>query len=128
MAVHTVTLNLSETIYQRLRRRSQQSQRPLEDELLDLLAGQASLPELSGNMPPAYIEIIEFLGRGATAQEIANFCLSEAAQARAQTLLAQHKAGMLTPPEEHELDLYIELENFMALLKNQARQQLTSPK
>ncbi len=128
MAVHTVTLNLPETIYQRLRRRSQQSQRPLEDELLDLLASQASLPELTGDMPPAYIEVIEFLGRGATAQEIANFRLSAAAQARAQALLARHKAETLSPPEERELDLYIELENFMALLKNQARQQLASAK
>ncbi len=125
MAVHTVTLNLPETIYQRLRRRSLQSQRPLEDELLDLLVAQAPMPELTEGIPPAYTEVIEFLGRGATAEEIVNFRLSAAAQATAQALLAKNKADALTPPEERELDLYIELENFMALLKNQARQQLT---
>ena len=73
---------------------------------------------------PAYSEVIEFLGCGATPQEIAEFRLSPTAKARASALLNKNKEGTLTPSEEAELDSYIELEAFMGLLKVQALQQL----
>ena len=79
-------------------------------------------PDMLNDMPPAYDEVVEFLGRGATAQEISEFRLSSTAQMRAQTLLQQNKLDALSPAEEAELDLYIELENFMSLIKIRALQ------
>lgn len=124
MTTHTVTLNLPEKLYQRLRQRSQQFRRSLEDELLLLLASKASEFETGSSAPLAYNEVIEFLGRGATTQEIVDFRLSTAAQARGQALLEKNRQGTLSPAEEAELNLYIELENLMALIKIRAHQQL----
>ncbi len=124
VTTHTVMLNLPEPLYQRLSRRSKQSQRSLEDELLSLLATKTLTAEVPENIPLAYDEVIEFLGCGATAQEIADFRLSPMAQARGQSLLTKNKEGDLTPAEEAELDLYIELEDFMSLIKIRAIQQL----
>jgi hypothetical protein len=123
MTTHTVTLNLPEAIYQRLKQRSQQAQRSLEDELLAVLVTKIPTTETLQDSPLAYTEIVEFLGHGATAQEIAEFRLSQTAQNRAQSLLQKNKEGLLSPAEEAELELYVELENFMALIKIQALQQ-----
>jgi plasmid stability protein len=124
MTTHTVTLNLPEKLYQRLRQRSRQFQRSLEDELLLVLASKTSGLETGSSVPLAYNEVIEFLGGGVTAQEIIDFQLSGAAQARAQTLVEKNREGTLNPAEEAELDLYVELEDLMALIKIRARQQL----
>ena len=124
MTTYTVTLNLPEPLYQQLSRRSQQLHRSLEDELLAVLTTKMRSSETAGNLPPAYNEVIEFLGCGATAQEISEFHLSPTAQARARSLLDKNKEGALTPAEEAELDSYIELEDFMGLLKVQALRQL----
>jgi len=75
-------------------------------------------------MPPAYTEVVEFLSGGATVKEISEFRLSSEAQAQAQALLRKNKEGVLSPAEEAELNLYVELENFMSLLKVKALQQL----
>ena len=123
MTTHTVTLNIPEPLYHHLQRRSQLLQRSLEDELLALLAAKSPADSLQ-NTPLAYKEVVEFLGHGATAKEITEFRLSPQAQARAQTLLQKNKEDKLTPAEEAELELYIELEDFMALVKIQAQQQL----
>ena len=45
MSTHTVTLDLPETLYRHLRRRSKQSQRSLEDELLALLVSKLPAAE-----------------------------------------------------------------------------------
>ena len=124
MATYTITLDLPESLYQQLTRRSQQSHHSLEEELLAVLMTKMRSSETSGNLPLAYNEVIEFLGRGATAQEIAEFRLSSTAQARAKALLDKNKEGILTPAEEAEIDSYIELEEFMGLLKVQALRQL----
>jgi len=120
---YTVTLNLPEAFYQQLYVRSQQSQRSLETELLSLL--MPPVPEVShlSVLPMAYQEVIAFLGRGATSTEIVNFRLSPQAQARAKSLLQKNRDQTLTPSDNAELDFYVELENFMALLKMQALQQ-----
>lgn len=124
MTTHTITLNLPEALYQRLSRRSEQLQRSLEDELLALVATKVPTADSLEMMPLAYDEVIEFLGQGATAQEIAEFRLSSEAQARAQALLQQNREGTLSPAEEAELELYLELEDFMALIKIRALQEL----
>lgn len=124
MTTYTVTLDLPEPLYQQLSRRSQQLHRSLEEELVALLTMKMRSPESPTNLPPAYNEVIEFLGRGATAKEIAEFRLSPEAQARAQLLLQKSKEDTLSPVEEIELDAYVELEDFVALLKIRALQQL----
>ena len=124
MTTHTITLDLPDVLYQRLKQRSQQTQRSLEDELLDLLATKIPTLKSLDSPPLAYNEVIDFLGRGATAKEIAEFRLSPAAQTRAQSLLKKSKIESLTPAEEAEMELYIELEDFMALIKIKAHQQL----
>jgi hypothetical protein len=124
MMTHTVTLDLPETLYTQLSHRSARSQRSLEDELLALLVSKLPVVEATQGASPAYNEVIEFLGRGATAEEIANFRLSAKAQVRAQLLLEKNREGSLSSAEEAELDLYVELENFMALIKIQALKQL----
>ena len=126
MATYTVTLDLPESLYQQLSRRSQQFQHSIEEELLAVLTMKIRSSETAGHLPPAYNEVIEFLGRGATPQEIAEFRLSATAKARASALLNKNKEGTLTPAEEAELDSYVELEEFMGLLKVQALQQIQS--
>ena len=123
MTTHTITLNIPESLYHQLQQRSQRLQRSLEDELIALLVTKVPVDTLK-NTPLAYKEIVEFLGHGATAKEIAEFRLSPQAQARAQSLLQKHKEDLLSPAEEAELELYIELEDFMALVKIQAQLQL----
>lgn len=114
----TITIDLPESIYQQLYVRSQQSQRSLEAELLAMFL--PPMPQTQGlvPLPLAYQEVIHFLGRGATAADILNFHLSAPAQARARLLLQKNRDQTLTPSERAELDFYVELENFMALLKN----------
>ena len=124
MTTHAVTLNLPEPLYRHLQRRSERLQRSLEDELLALLTTKALASEDSQNMPLAYNEVVEFLGRGATAKEITEFRLSPEAQTRAQSLVQKNREGSLSPAEEAELELYTELEDFMALIKIRAHQQL----
>ncbi|MCB0209930.1 MAG: hypothetical protein KDJ52_11395 [Anaerolineae bacterium] len=124
MATYTVTLDLPESLYQQLSRRSQQFQHSLEEELLAILTMKMRSSETADHLPSAYSEVIEFLGHGATPQEIAEFRLSATAKARASALLNKNKEGTLTPSEEAELDSYVELEAFIGLLKVQALRQL----
>jgi hypothetical protein len=124
MNTYTVTLELPEAIYRQLSDRSRQLQRSLEHELLAILATKIHTADSPESMPLAYKEVVEFLGRGATAKEITEFRLSSEAQARAQSLLQKNREGTLSPSEEVELDLYIELEDFIGLIKIQALQQL----
>jgi hypothetical protein len=124
MSTHTITLNLPEPLYQRLNQRSQQLQRSLEEELIALLSTKVPATKTGEKMPLATSEVVEFLGRGASAQEIAEFRLSSAAQTRAKELLQKNRDESLTPAEEAELEAYVELEDFMGLIKLHALQQL----
>lgn len=122
MTTHVVTLDLPESLYQRLRRRSEESRRSLQDELLALLDAHTLAP--SYGMYPAVDEVVDFLGRGATAAEIATFNLSPAARARAHDLLIKNQDDSLTEEDARELEVYGELEEFMALLKIRALERL----
>ncbi len=124
MATHTVTLDIPEALYQQLSQRSELLERSLEEELVALLTTNRAVAISSTNASTIYDEIVDFLGRGPSAKEIIEFTLSSAAQNKAQKLLAKNKKGVLSPAEEAELDAYVELENFMALLKIRAQQQL----
>jgi len=121
----TMTLDLPETLYQQLHYRSQQSHRSIEVELLTLLVPKVPVPRLP-ILPLAYQEVIEFLGQGTTAQAMANFRPSPKAQERAKLLLQKNREDSLTTAEMAELDMYVDLENFIALLKIQAYQRLSN--
>ncbi len=99
-------------------------------ELLSLLADSISanqpqavpLPSLmtSETLPAAYAEVIDFLIARPAPQEIANFKVSEAAQARLCELLEQNREAALTETQRAELDLYEQLDSLMMFLKARA--------
>ena len=62
-------------------------------------------------------EVISFLARRPSGDEIIAFRPSEQAAARAQELLGRNREGALTPAEAAELDEMCELDRFVALLK-----------
>ena len=68
----------------------------------------------------AYNEVIEFLSGGPSAKEIVHFQLSDKARQRAQTLSAKEKAQGLVVDEAKELDFYVELGDFLGILRAKA--------
>ena len=62
-------------------------------------------------------EVISFLARQPSGDEILAFRPSEQAAARAQELLRRNQEGALTAAEEAELDEMCELDRFVALIK-----------
>ena len=62
-------------------------------------------------------EVVSFLARRPSGDEILVFRPSEQAAARAQELLRRNQEGALTPAEEAELDEMCELDRFVALIK-----------
>jgi hypothetical protein len=62
-------------------------------------------------------EVISFLARRPSGDEIIAFRPSDQAAARAQELLGRNQEGALTPTEEAELDEMCELDRFVGLLK-----------
>lgn len=68
----------------------------------------------------AYDEIINFLARGSTSEEVLAFRPSERTQALVRELLLRNKRGELTPEEALELERLGKLEHFMQLVKARA--------
>jgi hypothetical protein len=62
-------------------------------------------------------EVISFLARRPSRDEIIAFRPSDQAAARARELLGRNAAGVLTPAEEAELDEMCEVERFVSLIK-----------
>ena len=62
-------------------------------------------------------EIISFLARRPSADEIIEFRPSLEAAARAKELLERNQEGHLTPDEEAELDEMCEVDRFVSLIK-----------
>jgi hypothetical protein len=62
-------------------------------------------------------EVISFLARRPSEDEIIAFRPSEQAAARAQDLLRRSAEGALTPAEEAELDEMCEVDRFVSLIK-----------
>ncbi|WP_017653111.1 hypothetical protein [Fortiea contorta] len=74
------------------------------------------------NIPEVYLEVLDFLIKRPTPEEIINFKVSPPAQMRLQVLLEKNRSGSLTPVEIAELDVYEQLEHLMILLKARARE------
>lgn len=67
-----------------------------------------------------YAEVLDFLIKRPTPQEIAAFKVSLQAQERLRTLLEKNREATLTVEETTELDVYEQLEHLMVLLKVRA--------
>lgn len=118
---HSVTLELPDELYQKFKRRSQQTKRSLEDELLTAFALDLPvLPVSETGELRAYNEVLEFLTSGPSAADIAQFHLSSEVRQRAQTLLTKEKEQGLTASEAKELDFYVELGDFLGILRAKA--------
>jgi hypothetical protein len=92
------------------------------DRLPELL--ERGLQELlSEQYSPCFLgdkEIISILASQPTAEQLLAIRPTEELQARMSQLLAQNKAGHLTPQEESELNHYMTLEHLVRLAKAQA--------
>ena len=106
---------------------------PLRDRLPDLLriALELSSPyptaSLRAGDNPVFHEMIDFLARGPSPEQIAAFKVSPSAQARLEELLEKNRENELTDDEAAELDLYVQINHVMLLLKARARLALTGP-
>ena len=72
----------------------------------------------------AYDEFVEFITSSPTLEDIANFKLSEASQARINELLDANRNRRLTDAEEAELDEYVRLEHIVRKAKIRAYEKL----
>jgi hypothetical protein len=106
---------------------------PVQERLPDLLAqliADAQLgsaldailsQQLSVESAPAYVEILDFLASGPEPEEIINFRVSTEVQERVSQLLEKNRESTLTQSENAELDLYVQIDQIMTLLKIRSR-------
>lgn len=72
------------------------------------------------------MELVDFVGRGSTAEEVANFRPSPEAQKRVAELLERQRESKLTEQETAELDGFVQLEHMLGLAKAKAQLILAS--
>lgn len=77
------------------------------------------------DIPCVYIEVLDFLIKRPTPQEIATFKASPQAQARLSQLLDKNREETLNEAETTELNVYEQLEHLMILLKARACAELS---
>jgi hypothetical protein len=70
---------------------------------------------------PVYMELVDFVARGATAEEVANFRPSPEAQKRVAELLERQRESELTEEETAELDAFVQLEHILGLARAKAQ-------
>ena len=117
-----ITLELPDVIYQKFKVRSLQNKRSVEEELLTSFALDVPvLPVANIGEMQAYNEVIDFLLSSPSPSEVVKFKLSEHAQKRAKALLQKQNIQNLTPAEEKELDFYVELGDFLGILRAKAQ-------
>ncbi len=74
----------------------------------------------------AYEEIVEFIARGTTPNNVAAFRPSEKTKELVADLIQREKTSGITSEEESELNHYLQLEHLMRLAKARARQHLVN--
>jgi hypothetical protein len=67
-----------------------------------------------------YTEVLDFLIKQPTPEQIAKFKVSTQAQTRLEYLLEKNRMGTISKAENSELDIYEQLEQLMILLKARA--------
>ncbi len=70
---------------------------------------------------PIYMELIDFVARGSTPEQVAGFRPSPEAQKRVAELLERQRETELTEEETAELDGYVQLEHILGLAKAKAQ-------
>lgn len=103
---------------------------PFQNQLSELFTRliTTTLPALSSSrldlptteLPPTYIEVLDFLVTRPTSKQILTFKVSEQSQARLQTLLQKNRDGSINTSEISELNFYEQLDELMTLLKVRA--------
>ncbi len=120
-----LTIQISDELAQRLE--------PLQNRLPELLWQLLDLANLptqsqpkvtieSTDIPAVYQEVLDFLIKRPTPEEIVAFKVSQPAQRRLSELLERNRSVTLNPMELAELDIYEQLEHMMILLKARALQ------
>lgn len=75
---------------------------------------------------PVYMELVDFVAHGSTAEQVANFRPSPEAQKRVAELLERQRELKLTEEETAELDGFVQLEHILGLAKAKAQLILVS--
>lgn len=91
--------------------------------VLDIENMQTAQPKVKTetiDIPAVYQEVLEFLIKRPTPEEILAFKVSLQAQNQLQALLEKNRSATLSAMELAELDVYEQLEHLMILLKAQA--------
>ncbi len=73
-----------------------------------------------------YDEFIEFITSSPTLEQIADYHLSETAEARVDYLLEQNNSGDITTDELVELDDYLRIEHLIRMAKIRAHEKLNA--
>ncbi len=122
-----LTIQIPDELAQRLE--------PLQNRLPELLWRLLEIDNLQINSQPTiqaettniaavYQEVLDFLIKRPTPEEITNFKVSPLSQTRLQELLEKNRSATLSPMELAELDVYEQLEHMMLLLKARAYSEL----
>lgn len=75
---------------------------------------------------PFYEEVLDFLAAGPSSQEIVDYQPQNETQQRFNELLEFNRAGTLSDNDEIELDLYIQMDRMLSLLKAKAFRKIDS--
>ncbi|MGB7441726.1 MAG: hypothetical protein WA919_11705 [Coleofasciculaceae cyanobacterium] len=120
-----LTIQISDELAQRLE--------PLQNRLPELLwqlldtvnlqtPSESTVKTETTDIPAVYQEVIDFLIKRPTPEEIIAFKVSPQAQKRLEILLEKNRSATISTMELAELDVYEQLEHLMILLKARASQ------
>lgn len=70
---------------------------------------------------PVYMELVDFVARGCTSEQVASFRPSPEAQERVAELLRRQRDSKLSEEEAFELDGFVHLEHILGLAKAKAQ-------
>ncbi|MGB3641795.1 MAG: hypothetical protein WBA39_30095 [Rivularia sp. (in: cyanobacteria)] len=118
-----LTIQIPDELAQRLE--------PLQNRLPELLwrlldvenlpsVSQSKVKTETTDIPAVYQEVLDFLIKRPTPEEIIAFKVSPLTQKRLEDLLEKNRSATLTSMELAELDVYEQLEHMMILLKARA--------
>ncbi|MFM5979678.1 MAG: hypothetical protein ACKO9I_03895 [Sphaerospermopsis kisseleviana] len=92
----------------------------LLSQLLETYTPETLTLNNSSDIPNTYTEVLDFLIKQPTPEQIAKFKVSSHAQIRLEELLEKNRRGTISETESSELDVYEQLDQLMILLKARA--------
>lgn len=75
---------------------------------------------------PFYEDVLDFLAGGPSSQEIVDYLPPQETQHRFNELLEFNRSGELSTDDEIELDLYVQMDRMLSLLKAKAFRKIDS--